>query len=312
MDAIKRRPAAVGALVLSTVLLGTLSTILLGPPRTEPPALSAGTVRVHVEEVTIEGNHLISADRIQTGLKTHPGMVYNHDIVQEDFRQLIASHMFAAVEVWEATQPSGNVLVTFRLSDYQKLVRRVLFLGPKHLSDEELFLLAGVCVGTPISPVRNRMACQNIVRRLQEMGRRYAGCELISGDKPEDEEVIFQITEGPKLAVSSIEFTGNSFFTGTALRKLLAESPKCCGIITGTFNLWMADQQMYDMARLIEYYKSFGFLDVKISRELQLHPNDRDATLVFHISEGPRSTPTSVQEDPEDQPEDESSPPTPK
>jgi outer membrane protein insertion porin family len=308
MDAIKRRQAAVGALVLSAVLLGILSTILLDSPTDIcsrefiPPDPGAGTARIYVEEVIIDGNQLISPERIKGGLKTHPGMVYNHDIVQEDVRQLIASRMFETVEVWEVSQPSGNVIVTFRLSDHQNLVRRVQFKGAKHLGDEELLLLAGVREGTPLSPVGNRMACRTIERKLQEMGRPYASCELVSGNNPEDEEVIFQITEGPKLVISSLEFTGNTFVAGAVLRTLLVPSSGFFLLLPGTFNPMIANQTFNpDRAeeyvyKLTEYYKSFGFLDVKITRELQLHPSGRDATLVFHISEGPRSDPTPARE----------------
>jgi outer membrane protein assembly complex protein YaeT len=288
MNAMERTRAAIWALAVSTILLGSPGGVQAQDfvPH-EPPAPSAGTTRIYIEDVIIQGNQLVTADRIKGGLKTRPGMEYNRDIVQEDVRQLIASKMFGRVEARESFQANGNVVVYFLVNDYQKLVRRVLFLGPKHLSDKELYDLAGVREGTPLSPVRNRLACQTIVRKLQEMGRPYAGCELISGDNPGDEEVIFQITEGPKLAVASIEFTGNTFVTAAVLRTHLVSSAKFLGLFGGTFNPQMADQ---DIGKLIEYYKSFGYLDVKISRELQYHPNGRDVILVFHINEGTRYT----------------------
>lgn len=288
MNATERMRAAVWTLAVSSVLAGPLSSARAQD--FTPPGLGLGTpaaapARPFVADVIVQGNQLLSSDRIKAGLKTRAGMEYSRDIVQDDVRALVAAKLFAKVEARESLDPQGNIIVYFIVVDHQGLVRRVAFEGPKHLSDKELYEIAGVRVGMPLSPVKNRLACQAITRKLQEQGRPYAGCELLSGDKPGDEEVVFQITEGPKLAVSAVEFTGNTFVTAAVLKTHLSSSAKWFYMFGGTFNPQMADA---DIAKLIEYYKSFGFLDVKISRELQYYPNGRDVILIFHISEGER------------------------
>lgn len=289
-----RQRAAIWALAVSACLSGASSHVLAqgfaptgGQPDPFPAQLQApaAPTKTVVADVIIQGNQLISADRIKASLRTQPGMEYNRDVVQADVRDMMATKQFRNVEAREAFDVNGNVVVYFRISDHQGLVRRVSFQGPKHLSDKELYELAGIREGTPLSTVRNKLACQAITRKLQEMGRPYASCELLVGDQPGDEEVVFQITEGPKVAVSSIEFVGNEFVSGAVLSTHISSSKKILGIFGGTFNPAMADQ---DIAKLIEYYRSFGFLDVKVSRELQYHPNGRDVVLVFHIQEGTR------------------------
>src|SRR5262249_30760540 len=57
------------------------------------------------------------------------------------------------------------------------------------------------------------------------------------------------------------------------------------GLIGGEFNPMMADA---DVAKLEEYYRNFGFHDVRVARELQWNPDLRNVRLVFHIHEGSR------------------------
>src|SRR5205823_9397641 len=44
----------------------------------------------------------------------------------------------------------------------------------------------------------------------------------------------------------------------------------------------------HDVTKLEEYYKRFGFLDVRVSREIQYAEDQRHVRLIFHIQEGPR------------------------
>ncbi len=296
MNPLLRTRAAIWALAVSAGLLGPASYGLAQnfrspgmQPRPLDPAVIASpeptTARVRVADVIIQGSRLISAERIKARLRTQPGMEYNRDTVQEDVRAMLARKEFRNVEAAEAFDTNGNVVIYFRITDHQTLIRRIGFQGAKHLKDKELRDLVGIREGTPLNPVQNKLACRSIARKLQENGRPYASCELLVGDKPGDEEVIFQITEGPKVAISDIQFRGNNFVTGAVLATQITSSKMFLGLFGGSYDPARADQ---DIAKLIEYYRSFGFLDIRVSRELQYHPNGRDIILVFHIDEGVR------------------------
>ena len=43
-----------------------------------------------------------------------------------------------------------------------------------------------------------------------------------------------------------------------------------------------------DIAKLEEYYKTFGYLDVHVVREVHWNEDGRTAALVFHVQEGVR------------------------
>lgn len=295
MNPLPRLRAATRALTVAAGLLGLATPAaaqLPPPPRTGPFApLDAtaplGNGKVLVADVIVQGSQFVSPERVRARLRTVPGQEYNRDAIQDDVRALIATKEFRNVEAVEQPDVNGNVVVYFRITDHQGLVRRVEFLGPKHLKDAEMHDLAGVRPGTPLSPVRNKLACQAITRKLREQGRPYASCELVAGDKPGDEEVIFQITEGPVLGISNIVFHGNTFVSGAVLKTQIESSEKLLGltIFGGKYDAQTATR---DIGKLISYYRSFGYHDVKISRELEYHANGRDLILHFHIEEGTR------------------------
>lgn len=242
--------------------------------------------RVLVSDVVVTGNRLVPTQEIVSQLKTRPGREYNPDLAQEDLRTLYATRKFGNIQVELRPDGDGKVKVYFLIRDYPNTVDEVVYKGAKHLSDEALGDLTGVRKGVPLNPSANKLGCQSIVRKLQEEGRPFASCDLLSGDKVGDTKVIFNITEGPKVRVAGIEFVGNTFVSSAVLNTHVNTSKKFLHLnIGGLLNLPMLEN---DLAKLEEYYKTFGYLDVRISRELRYLPSGSDVVVVFHIQEGLR------------------------
>src|SRR5262249_35754056 len=107
--------------------------------------------------------------------------------------------------------------------------------------------------------------------------------DILEGDKIGDKRVVFNITEGPVARVNRINFVGNFFVTEARLRTQIKSSRPFLGLIGGEFNPLMADN---DVTLLEEYYRGFGFHDVRVRRELQWDEDQRHVRLMFHIKEG--------------------------
>jgi outer membrane protein assembly factor BamA len=240
--------------------------------------------RTVISDVLLQGNRNVPSAQIMAQIKSRAGRDFDEAVLQEDVRLLMASKQFANVASEVLSDGSGRVKVTFLFRDYPSVVQRVIYQGAKHLKDDELEQLTHIRPGLPCSPMHNRLGCQAIVNKLNEDGRLFAQCELLSGDKVGDTEVVFNITEGPKVAVSSIDFVGNTFVSATVLRQHIHSMRKFFGL-GGFYRGTEADA---DERSLQDYYRSFGYLDVHVSREQHWHPNGRDMMLIFHIQEGPR------------------------
>jgi len=250
----------------------------------QPSALPTG--KVLIADVRIQGNVLIPAQQIMAQLKTRPGGEYLPEVVQEDVRNLYATKLYGNIQPVVKPEPDGRVIVYFFFRDYPSVVEEVVYQGAKHLSQDDLDKLTNIRKGTPLNPTANKLGCQAIVRKLNDAGRPFANCDLLSGDKPGDTKVIFNITEGPVVKIRGVGFVGNTWASGGRLATLI-NSKKILGIFPGTYNPQMVEA---DIGKLEEYYKTFGFLDVQVSRELQLTEDGRDVYLIFHVLEGTRYT----------------------
>ncbi|MGH7169655.1 MAG: POTRA domain-containing protein, partial [Gemmataceae bacterium] len=165
-------------------------------------------------------------------------------------------------------------------------VRKVTFLGAKHVKEEELRNLTGVRKGMMLNPNLNRQGCQRILGKYAEMGRTFADCQLIKGGDLDDSEVVYQITEGPKIKVRDIQFTGNTFVTGPVLATHVKSSREWFHLPGGSYNKEIAESGMQE---LVKYYRSFGYQDVCVTLETKRSADGREVTLIFHIREGKRS-----------------------
>src|SRR5262249_10955588 len=157
----------------------------------------------------------------------------------------------------------GKVTVYYLLQEYPSTVQEIVYQGAKHLNPDELEQITGLRKGSPLNPIANQMARQALIRRYNEVGRMFASVDLVEGDKPGDTRVVVNITEGRVVRVSKVGFEGNGFVSAARLHTQVNSSHQLFGLFGGTFNPIMAD---LDVNKLEEYYKTFGYHDVRVSR----------------------------------------------
>lgn len=258
-------------------LLAVGAVCLAQVPRTDAPAKEV------VADVIPQGNHSVPTQRIMSTLKTRPGAEYSRDVISEDVRNLLKTGSFKDIQVKEVRTPQG-VIVYFQFQEPPSLVQEVTYEGAKHLKDEELDTLTGIRKGAPLNTAINMMARERIQKKYIEDGRLLASVDLVEGGQPGDTRVRFRITEGPVVRVNSIEFTGNSFVSGARLKTQVNSSSAFLHMLGGKYNPAMVDE---DVSKLLEYFRNFGYHDVKVTRELQWEDTEH-VRLIFHVYEGQR------------------------
>jgi outer membrane protein assembly factor BamA len=263
--------------VLAGILLGSTA----GLAQTAPVLSGRNTI----QDVIIQGNVLVPAQRITSLIKTKPGANYQQETIDDDVRELVKSRLFRDVRVEVQTVTPGRVIVNFLCYEYPGTIQEIVYEGANHAKKDELNTITGLHKGSPMNPVMNKIACVSIVHYYNDKGRPFASCELKEGSKSTDTRVVFQITEGPEVKVRDIEFVGNTFVVGGVLETHITTSKAFLATFGGKFSPTIADM---DVLKLQEYYRSFGFHDVKVSRELKWSADLQYVTLVFHIDEGTR------------------------
>jgi outer membrane protein insertion porin family len=270
------RPAACCAAVVFGLLLGGRDALA---------QLAAAPGKLLISDVDITGNLRMTKEQIKVRLRTKVGDEYNPAVVDDDVRELYKTGQFSNVTIWQQPDGIDHVKVYFGVREMPNMVQKVTFVGNKHLKSEELKNITNVRESTPLNPNLNRQGCQKILEKYAEQGRSFADCQLIKGGDLADTEVVYQITEGPKVKVRDIKFEGDHRFVSRArLLTQVKSSRKWLGI-GGTFNKQMFEA---DIGELYKYFRSFGYQDVRISPEIQRSSDGSEVTLIFHIQEGPR------------------------
>jgi outer membrane protein insertion porin family len=274
-----------------TALLALLAALALAPsafaqaPMGAPPAPPEPPKQI-VADVLIQGCRMVPSENVKNQLTTRVGREYVPETLQEDVRRLYAGRQFANVRADVRDLGRNRVTIIVVVQEYSSMVEKVAFLNNHALSNDDLEGIAGVRPGTPLNPQANRLACAAIVRRLNEEGRPFASCTLLRGAHLADREVVFNIDEGPKVRVRDIRFTGNTFVRAAVLETHIQSARKFLGLpISGTYNAALAESDVHELTK---YYRAFGFLDVRMNREVAYTHDAGEVTLVFHINEGVR------------------------
>lgn len=263
---------------------GAILCLLFGG-RIVPAQEPAPEGKQQVSDVVIQGSRRMSAEQIKVRLRTQVGKDFNPAALDEDVRELYKTNQFSNIQTFTEPDGPGRVKVRMHFLDLPNKVQKVTFLGAKHLKEEDLRNATGVRTDMPLNPNLNRAGCQKILDKYAEQGRSFSSCELIKGGQLGDTEVIYSITEGPKVRVRDVQFIGNTFVSGAVLATHIHSSRAWFHLLGGTYNRQMAAA---DVDELIKYFKRFGYQDVKVSLETHPSADGSEVSLIFHINEGQR------------------------
>ncbi len=200
----------------------------------------------------------------------------------------------AKIAAWLASGLLGMLVGGVARADEKTPVRKTIwtveFKGAEHFSADELQRCTALAAHMEFDGAKAAEDCAAIVRHYQEHGYPFVTCthslQLVSAFLAgnfidETDTLTYTITEGPKVKVRHVEFLGNTFVGADVLAEQLQSHKR------GSSRTNFA-QVPDDVIRLTEYYRSFGYLDVEVSYELQWNLDGGDATMLFRIHEGAR------------------------
>lgn len=244
-------------------------------PAREPEGLLA--------EVRIEGNSTISSADIARQIRLRPGRPASQKLIQDDVDALVRLRWFARVEPILKQTDEGLVL-TFKVLE-RPIVRHVEFKGNKKVKKEKFEGITNLKPGSPYDPAANKECARRIEKFYHEKGYVFAIVDLEKGGEPDDRDVIFLITEGPKVVVSGFKFSGNESFNSQLLRTKLTTKPRILWLIGGKYDPTTVTD---DVGAIKAYYYSLGYFDVQIESKLAFTDDKSKVQVQFDIDEGPR------------------------
>jgi outer membrane protein insertion porin family len=180
---------------------------------------------VTIEKVEVRGNHRIPQDTIFYYIMSRAGDVYDQDKLLQDFRALYKTNLFKDVKVDVADGDTGKI-ITFIVEE-KPIIRSLDYEGIKSFkksdildkfSEEKL----GLTIDSPFEPTKIKKAEKIIQNLLVLNGRPLGTVETVVTDIPPNAvSIVFKVTEGEKVRIGKIEFTGNKVFDSGKLKKTL-------------------------------------------------------------------------------------------
>jgi outer membrane protein insertion porin family len=235
-----------------------------------------------ISKVTLSGLGRVGEQEIRNNLRVAAGEPYDARVVRSDVTNLYRLGHFATVTADAKILPDGTVEVTFLLVE-QSIVEAIQTVGNKALSDQELREVIPLYPGGP----RDDFLLQQSVFKIKELykskGHYLVEVSVDESQLKDQGILIFRIVEGPRVRIREIEFTGNRAFPAKQLAAQIKTKPWIFLFRKGNLD---EEALIDDVATLDAYYKDRGYMDVRVDRRVELSADQKEAKVVFMVTEG--------------------------
>ena len=237
-----------------------------------------------VSNVQFKGNQTIPVHKLRRNISTRPGRYFDPVKLQQDVTKLWQMPEVASVNGPYIDRSPAGVSVTFDIVEQTKL-NVVEFIGNRAVSDKLLLKESGLVDQTHFDAYQIRTSRKRIEELYRDKGYPRTQVEIIEGDKASDSKVVFLIHEDEQQKIWKVEFEGNTIASDGRLKSFVKGKPGIAKVIGG---LARRDVIEEDIVRLESYYRSLGFFNARIGREIEESNDGRWLSIRFIINEGPR------------------------
>lgn len=237
-----------------------------------------------VAAVNFTGNSSLADHQLKRNISTRAGRFYDPDKLQQDVQQLWKMPEIARVDGPYIDQGENGITVTIGIEE-RNTVGTIEFIGNRGIDDRTLRKESGLGDIGHLDVHRIRMAKGRIEDLYRERGFPRTQVEIKEGNEATDSQVVFLIHEDTQQRIWKVEFEGNELASDGRLKSFIKAKPGILKIFGGLAQKKVIDQ---DIVRLESYYKSLGYFNVQIGREINESNDGRWLTVRFIINEGPR------------------------
>ena len=176
-------------------------------------ALSQGGEQAVVESVQFRGNRRIPSTTLRVRIFTKPGDPFDETALRRDFMALYNTGLFEDV-VLKVDDGEKGKIVTFEVKE-KPVIRSIEYKGNKSITTSDILdkfkeRKVGLAVESRFEPTRIKRAEVTLKQLLAERGRQYAIVTVETKPIPPSSVALtFNIDEGPKVKIGSINFEGN-------------------------------------------------------------------------------------------------------
>lgn len=232
--------------------------------------------------IVVEGNRRVEVETIRSYFRPGPSGRLDQASIDSGLKALIETGLFQDVRI----NPAGGRLVVTVVEN--PVIGRVAFEGNKKVKDDQL---AGEVQSKPRGTL-SRPVVQSDAQRIAEIYRRSGRYDVRVNpqiiEQPNNRvDLIFEITEGSKTGVKSIEFIGNNTYSSYRLKDVIKTRESNLLSFLASGDVYDPDRVEADRDLIRRFYLKNGFADVQVVAALTEYDPARGGFLVtFKIEEG--------------------------
>jgi outer membrane protein insertion porin family len=263
-------------------LVAALLAILPAASLTAVTFVASPASAQSASSIVVEGNRRVEADTIRSYFKPGSGGRLDSGSINDALRALYETGLFQDVRI----NPAGGRLVVTVVEN--PVISRVIFEGNKKVKDEQL----STEVQSKPRGSLSRPMVQSDAQRISEIYRRQGRYDVSVVpqiiEQPNNRvDLVFEISEGGKTGVKSIEFVGNKAVSSYRLRDVIKTRESNLLSFLGSGDIYDPDRVEADRDLIRRYYLKNGYADVQVVAALTEYDPARKGFLVtFKIEEG--------------------------
>ncbi len=272
---VRFRGLAFFSVILGGLLVGSLALGLASAGRAAAQS---------VQSIAVEGNRRVEADTIRSYFKPGRGGQLDAVAIDDGLKALIATGLFTDVRI---SRPGGRIVVTVYEA---QVINRIAFEGNKKAKDDQI---SGEIQSKPrgtLSRATVQADTQRIIEIYQRSGRYDVRVVPKIIELPNNRvDLVFEITEGQKTGVKSINFVGNRYYSSFRLKDVVKTTVSNWLSFLQTTDIYDPDRLEADRDLLRRFYLKNGFADVRILAAVgEYDPARGGFNVTFTIDEGAR------------------------
>lgn len=235
-----------------------------------------------VSRIEVRGNQRVDSDTIRNYVGIRPGASFTNSDIDEAVKRLFATGLFSDVRI---NQVGGSLVVVV---DEHAIINQVLFQGNKKIKDAQLRNAVQMQPRGAYSAAAVEADIEAIKAAYSRIGRDdatvTASTQQLEGGRV---NVVFEINEGGRTKIRSINFVGNNAFSDGRLSDVISTK-------RSNFLSFLTRNDIYDEARLRadeevlrRFYYNRGYADFQvISSYAELDETENEYTITFTVEEG--------------------------
>ena len=262
-----------------------LLALMLAAPLLCAPGSFVGVTQAEaatVRKISVVGNRRVERETVLSYLQFVPGDQYDSDKVDDSLKSLFATGLFSDVNI---RRKGGTVIV--RVAE-NPIINKVAFEGNSEVDDKTLASEIQLKPRSVFTKARVRSDTQRVLDVYQRQGLFAANVspKVIRLDHNRV-NLVFEIAEGSKTTVKSINFIGNRAFSDSQLRDIVTTSETGWFSFMSTSNIYDPDRLNLDRELLRQFYIKNGYADARVvSAVADLAPDGQNFFITFTVEEG--------------------------